>query len=252
MSGHRFFVRGLSDVADGAEIDLPDATAQQVTRVLRMRVGATISLFDGSGREWSAEISVAGRAGVRVRLGAAHCPDVEPAVAVHVCPALVPAERLEMVLQKGTELGAFSFRPVLTERVQSRDRNPSSARVDRWRRIVTEAAEQSGRVRAPEVAEPVPLLELVPELARDGPVLLLWEAEERTGLVPVLRGIAARGVESLSLLVGPVGGLSDAEVAQAVSDGAQTARLGRRVLRTETAAITALAIVMAELGQLGA
>jgi 16S rRNA (uracil1498-N3)-methyltransferase len=216
-----------------------------------MRPGETISLFDGSGSEWPAAITAIERDIVRVLPGAPHTPPTEPKLQVTVCPALIPADRMEFVLQKCTELGAARFRPLLTERVQAKDAQVSANRLERWQKIVIEAAEQSGRAVVPPILPAQRLAHTVVQLAAEGPVVLLWEEEAAKNLRIAVRESLAKGPRHITILIGPVGGLSQAEVAIAHSADAITAGLGRRILRAETAPVTALSALMYEAGELG-
>ena len=247
---HRFFVPDTR-LAEGAEIVLPRETGRQVSRVLRMRVGDSIGLFDGSGMEWLATIKAIERDAVTVALGAAFDPGTEPRLMVSICPALVPSERMEYIIQKSTELGAMRVIPLLSERVQAKDAKVSANRLSRWMKIATEAAEQSGRAKVPEILEPRPLIDAIKDLSAEGPAVLLWEGEAEKNLRTALRESLSGSPGHVGIFVGPVGGLSESEATAARDAGAITAGMGRRILRAETAPVTALSALMLEAGELG-
>lgn len=240
VSLHRFFV----DVPLFAgEISLPLGIARQLTTVLRMRPGAQIVLFDGRGTEWLATLVTTERTAVTVRVSEQRDPKTEPALRLTLCQALLKGDRMEWVLQKGTELGVAVFQPVITERVVATHRGGwSSDRLDRWRRIVVEAAEQSGRTVVPIIATPVPLRQT---LHRGAPVVFCWEEEES---LPFREAVWAatkeHSLQDLSVCVGPEGGFSDAEASEARAAGARIASLGKRILRSETAAIAACSLAL--------
>ncbi|MEX0761572.1 MAG: 16S rRNA (uracil(1498)-N(3))-methyltransferase [Dehalococcoidia bacterium] len=247
---HRFFVP--AEAFHEGEVTLPAPVAEQVRRVLRLGPGDEVAVFDGSGAEWTATLTSVDRSGATARLGEPRTPGVEPPVEIAILLAVVRAERFEMVLQKGTELGASRFTPVVSERVQGGDAAAVSAkRLERWRRIVTEAAEQSGRVIVPQIDEPLPLQAAIQAAVVGGPVVLLWEEDRSQGLRSALRPVVAAGPSKMALVIGPVGGLADHEVRAAEEAGAVVAGMGQRVLRTETAAIAALTATLYELGLLG-
>ena len=250
MTSHRFFVP--VDAIEGGAATLPDAAASQVRRVLRLRPGDAVSVFDGSGAEWPATLTRVDRRAVTATLGERAWPAAEPSLRVSLLLGLTRPERFELALEKCTELGAHRFTPCITDRVQGRDASaPSAARLARWRRIITEAAEQSGRVRVPVLDPPGGLAAAVHDAAQRGPVVMLWE-EETAPLRDVLQQVLDGSTpEDLALVIGPVGGLGREEVQAAVSQGAVTAGMGSRVLRAETAAIAGLTAVLYHARELG-
>jgi 16S rRNA (uracil1498-N3)-methyltransferase len=166
---------------------------------------------------------------------------------------MLKADRFELVLQKGTELGASAFVPTVCARSVARpgDGSRRSSRLKRWQRIVVEAAEQSGRGRRPELREPVPFGEACNDV--HGSALIPWEGETRAGLKAALGRLRADGgaLTSLGIFIGPEGGFTEQEVDQAKAAGVVSVSLGRRILRAETAGVSVLAAVMYELGELG-
>lgn len=221
---------------DQTELSLPPSLVRQVTTVLRMRVGDALIVFDGSGREWRGSILAIGRGDVRVRLGAPEAPEREATRRVTLCQALLKADKMEWVLQKATELGVARFEPLLTERVVAAKRTIP----DRWQRILVEATEQCGRTRVPQVAPPAPIEDALSATPR-GSGVFCWE-EERD--VDLARWLAADCPRELRLFVGPEGGFSEREAKLARDRGATTVSLGARILRAETAAIAASALVL--------
>ena len=157
---------------------------------------------------------------------------------------LPKGDKLELVLQKGTELGVAAFFPVVTARAVSRPKD-AEAKAQRWRKIVSEAARQCGRADVPEVAAPGPLADAVAALPKDTRLLVLDEEERALRLSDALTDAP------LALVVGPEGGLSREEVAQLKAAGGVSVTLGPRVLRTETAALAALAVLLHRMGELG-
>jgi 16S rRNA (uracil1498-N3)-methyltransferase len=222
-------------IADGeTEVALPSPIARQVATVLRMHPGDALTVFDGTGREWPCRVAEVARSGVRVTLGTPFVPAREPARRVTLCQALLKADKMEWVLQKGTELGVTRFEPLVTERVVASKRQAP----ERWHRILVEATEQCGRTHVPELTEPAPLDHA---LRMTGPSVCCWEGEGGRSLAAWL---AAARPSDLRLFIGPEGGFSDAEADLARQRGAVMASLGPRILRAETAAIAATTLAL--------
>ena len=246
---HRFFV-DPGCIREGRAI-VDGAVARQASQVLRLRAGESIALMDGSGRECLVQLSSVSPSRLEGGVVSETFLSGEPGVSVTLYQGTLKAEKLEMVLQKGTELGVSTFVPVVCRRSVSRAAGGrSDARLRRWQSIVREAAEQSGRTLIPVVDAPVLLKEAL-ESAR-GVTLIAWEREQETGLrEALLARLDKARVEGLSLLVGPEGGFEPAEVELAIKWGAIPVSLGRRTLRSETAGLAMTAAVMYEMGELG-
>jgi 16S rRNA (uracil1498-N3)-methyltransferase len=218
----------------------PDES-HHVARVLRLKAGDSLSVFDGAGGEWDATIDEIVGEGVRVLVGGARAGEIEPHLRVVLHQAIVRPEKLEWVLQKGTEVGVAAFRLFASERVEASP--PSPSRLTRYGRILMEACKQSGRRRLPTVDVSVPETPGEAVLA-----IVLAPAPAGATLGAVLAG-APRS--TVWLAVGPEGGFTDAEIAALVARGWRLASLGPRVLRTETAGVVAAAIVLHTWGDLG-
>jgi 16S rRNA (uracil1498-N3)-methyltransferase len=241
----RFFVPPQAIV--GQEAHLGPDLARRMERVLRLRVGDHVLLLDNSGREYEVELTaLTARAAQGVVL-ASREPASEPNVRLVLYQALIKGQRFDWVLEKGTELGVAAFVPILSSRSQVRVSSPSSARLERWRRVIVEAAEQSGRCRLPEVSLPQPFEEACAAAA--GLRILPWEGERDASLGELLAA-QQLSVAAVSLFIGPEGGFPLEEVRLARRLGVCTVSLGRRILRAETAAIVAVALVLHELGDM--
>lgn len=241
---HRFYLP--PPLPAHSPFPLPVEVAHRVVHVLRMVPGERLRLFDGSGREVEAEvIAVRGRE-VLVTPVAEISPDSRAPV-IHLYPALIRPQRFEWLLEKATELGVTRVQPVVSERCQVRAAAFGAGKAVRWRRIMVEAAEQCGRRDVPALASPLPWSAALAQ-AR-GLLLLPWEGEREAA--PAL-GAALRAAEPdvgsarcpVTIFIGPEGGFSAAEVAAARARGALTVSLGPHVLRTETAAVAALAVAV--------
>lgn len=215
-----------------------------------MRKGDELGVFNGSGSEWLAKITSIDSDGVEISVGDELDRRTEPKTQVTVYQALVPSERIEFVVQKCTELGVFEVVPVVTERVQAKDANPGKTKIERWRRIAVEAAEQSGRKKVPKISEPVEFSQAIESASANGPLLFLWEEEHGKKLREAVRESLSSDSKDISVLIGPVGGLSASEADAARSARAIIAGAGPRILRAETAPVVALTALMYEAGEL--
>jgi 16S rRNA (uracil1498-N3)-methyltransferase len=234
---HRFFVE--APLAAG-EIQLPPHIARQITTVLRMRPGDELILFNGTGGEWRAILTATGRTGASVDLVEQRDPQTEPALRLTLCQAMLKADKMEWVLQKGTEIGVHTFQPLLTQRTVAG--GWSAAKLDRWNRIVVEAAEQSGRTSVPAILAPVSLPEALAQSSRS---IFCWETEGNLPFARVASHMrATEPLSPLTLFVGPEGGFSHEEAALARAAGAHIVSLGTRILRSETAAIAACVLAL--------
>ena len=246
---HRFFVdSSLSPKLEvGARIDLPEDVSHQIRNVVRLRVGENFNIFCGDGREWTANLTqAADRRHVTAELLTVTDPDVEMSTKVTMVMALTRTQRFEVALAKCTELGASEFRPITTERVLKSDATIGTNRMVRWRRIVVEAAELSGRVRLPAITEAAPMSTVLTELSsQNTAIIFLWEGASEPMLSDLLTDLRNddQTPDNLAMVLGPVGGFSEDEARRAAEQGAQLTSLGARILRTETAAIAAMSVV---------
>lgn len=226
----------------GSSVQLHDTAANHVARVLRLPPGAPLILFNGQGGEFAAVIEAIDKRRVLVRVGVHHQRDCEPPLDVWLAQGISRGERMDYTVQKAVELGVKRIIPLFTERcgVQLGGERLDK-RVQHWQAVVISACEQSGRNHVPEIAAPRTLPAWLAEPAT-GPALVLDpEADTTLGALPAPNG-------PVRLLIGPEGGLTDHEIAFAKQAGYTGLRLGPRILRTETAAVAALAALLARWG----
>jgi 16S rRNA (uracil1498-N3)-methyltransferase len=240
---HRFAV-AAAQIREG-RATLTGPIAHQIARVLRLRPGEEVVLFDEAGTEHTARLLRVAGSAVEAAVERASRPGRESPLHLTLAPALLRGPRMDLLIQKATELGVTAIAPLLLARCVA----AGPGRLARWQAIAREAAEQSGRTRIPAVTLPVPLAAFLagvpPETAR----LALWEGEG--GLT--LRGLDAAALRSRPavLLVGPEGGLDGTEVAALRKAGFTLLTLGPRILRAETAPLAALAVLQYVAGDLG-
>jgi len=230
----------------GVRVALAGPAAEHVRRVLRLEAGDAVTLFNGDGNDYPSRITGFARGTVEAEVERGVPARAESRLAITLVQGIARTERMDLVVQKATELGVAGIVPVATARsVVKLDRDSRARKLAHWRGIAVSACEQCGRARIPAIAEPRTLAE---ELAAQPPerARLLLAPDAQLSL-----GAAARGELAIELLVGPEGGLTDAERQAAVDAGFRACRLGPRVLRSETAAIAALAVIQAVAGDLG-
>lgn len=242
---HRFFV--LPERIRGEEVILAEQ-AHQIRDVLRLKVGERIIVLDNEGWEYEVELTAAGRGEVRGKAVEKREATGEPEVRITLYQSLLAREKFELVLQKCTEIGVAGFVPVVTERSVVRDSGIKASRLRRWRRIIQEAAEQSHRGRQPELAAPVRFEDMLRGLDGFDVSLIASPGAKGKSLRDCLKGSVTAG--TVALFVGPEGGFTEDEVGQACGSGAIAFGLGKRILRTETAAVVASSIILYELGGL--
>jgi 16S rRNA (uracil1498-N3)-methyltransferase len=236
----------VSSAAPGARVELPEHTAHHARAVLRLRAGAAVRVFDGAGAEFEAVLDEVSRRTVSARLRHSVAP--RPESPLHLVLAVSPlkGDRMEIVLQKATELGVAEIWPVVTDRTDAAARPAlRGSRGERWDRVASGAAEQCGRAVVPHVP---PTTTLDGLLARpfDGARVVLLETPGH----PPLGSLSVDASVPLLLLVGPAGGFEAAEVEALRTVGFGAASLGPRILRAETAAVAAVAIAQALWGDL--
>lgn len=242
----RFFVppEWLSGRDVGDVVPLAGPVARQLSRVLRARPGERIALLDDTGWAYQADLEAVAPDAASARLVSRERPDTEPRLEVALYQALPKHRKFDWILQKGTELGVTTFVPLITRLsdVRRGDRSPEH-KVERWERIATEAAEQSGRTRRPRVLAVQDFEEACTAPPAGTLALLPYEGEREQTLAEILRrrAYAAREVR---VYIGPEGGFDPAEVDLARERGVETVTLGRRILRAETAALAAVAIIL--------
>ena len=239
----RVYVEG--PLLAGKRVKLEGGAASHITRVLRLRVGAALTVFDGAGGEHEASIDKAHGGEVIVAVGERAAIERESPLHLTLAQGVSRGERMDLVVQKATELGVTELVPVLTERsVVKLTAQQSDRKVNHWRAIAIAACEQCGRNRLPSVAAPVALRDFLRGDAASGARLLLSPGGT-TSL-----GDLPRPAAGITVLIGPEGGLTDEEEQSALAAGFTSVRLGPRVLRTETAAIAALALLQRQFGDL--
>ncbi len=244
---HRFFLPH-PPIAPGQSVDLA-ALAHQLYSVLRLSPGDSILLLDDTGYAYPTEIVQLARSNAQGHVLEKQAATGEPPIHLSLYLCALKADKFEWVLQKGVEIGVSRFVPVISSRTIVRPAEKISRKYDRWQAIIREAAEQCGRGRLPTLAEPLGWSAALADAT--GLRLMPWEALGGEALPLGAALTRGQSPAACSLLVGPEGGIDDAEAADAVAAGWLAVTLGPRILRAETAALTAAGLIMHRLGDLG-
>lgn len=231
-------------LASGVRLELDVQAVHHLVHVLRIKCGASLVLFNGDGGEYPAQVQAIGKHSVTVSLGECVRPLRESKLETVLAQGVSRGERMDYTLQKAVELGVSRIVPLLTEHTMvNMNGERRERRAQHWRSVMVSACEQCGRNVVPEL-----------DIARDYDA---WLQADWGGLKLVLHQDGEKSLSQLpppsgavTLLVGPEGGLSDAEVARAQTAGFTVLRLGPRILRTETAGVAALAALQAKWGDL--
>lgn len=232
-----------AELSLAGELALPAPAAAHVARVLRLRAGDAVTLFNGDGRDYRSELAAVSPREVRARVLEALTNHSESPLRIVLAQALARGEKMDWIVQKATELGVHEIVPLVTARSEVKlDEPRARKRLEHWRAVAISACEQSGRARVPVIAPVQPLRAWLDAL--DEPevrLALLPEGE----LAPRALGAPAGGA---ALAVGPEGGFDETDIASLRDAGFRALALGPRVLRTETAGIAAIAALQALYG----
>lgn len=235
-------------IGGGDRVEIAGDPLHYLTRVLRLDAGDEIELFDGRGRCWSARLEAVEPERAILALGERREAPVAPPITL--AQGLAKGDKLDLVVQKATELGVARIAPLSLARCVVRlDPKKAGERTKRWRRIAEEAARQSGRADVPAVDEPSDLDGFLRAAAGRGEAIgVLWEEE---GSARLGSWVAAHLDRPMAIVIGPEGGLTASEVEAIRRAGGAVLGLGPRILRTETAGLAALAVALHLAGELG-
>ena len=240
----RFFMPGRA--LDVPTLHLTDENFQHA-RVLRLKPGEQLLVCDGAGREALCTVAAVGAADMTLEVAQCRQSETEAAARVSVYMAFPKADKLEHVIQKATELGAYEIVAFPSARCVSRpDEKSLKKKLERWQKIAASAAEQSGRGRIPQVLVLDSFHAALTRASEADRALMFFENEQAVTLKMALTG----EYQTVSLLTGPEGGLEEKEVRQAREAGLQVCTLGRRILRCETAPLCALTAILFACGDL--
>ena len=254
MATHRFFIKQIDHTSK--EIEFPANITHQIQHVLRLKKGDRVVVMDGEGKAYQVELT---RVDSEVTTGKIiEVGEVKSGLNIHMHLyfPLSKREKVEWILQKGTEVGIYAFHPFISQRSLVQSSAMSEKRKTRWESIIREAAEQSGRSRLPTLQKPESLQKISKITSTSlNKVIIAWVKEGNRILKDALSDIrhlvkSIETVPSLGLFVGPEGGFSESEIEALKQTGAETVSLGAHVFRMETAAVVFPALVLYELSDL--
>jgi 16S rRNA (uracil1498-N3)-methyltransferase len=234
-------------LAPGAIVALPEAQSLRLLRVLRLGVGDSCVLFNGDGNDYPSVLRSTARRNAEFEVLSVQPVHNESPLRLELVQGIARGEKMDLILQKATELGVAAIHPVFTERTEVRlDAERMDKRVQHWRGVIESACEQSGRARLPALSPPRGLGE---HLSASGGEALRLVLDPHEGVA--LSSLQAASSTTVVLLVGPEGGLGERDLLATRQAGYRGMRLGPRILRTETAGLAALAALQTRFGDMG-
>ena len=242
---HRFFIPQLYN----EEMSITGVDAKHIGKVLRMQPGDKLQIVSDDGVSALAEVTAISETTVTVRCLEVLAESHEPAVKITLAQGLAKGEKMDFIIQKAVELGAYSIVPVVMEHSVVRlDGAKADKKVERWQKIAEAAAKQSKRDIIPQVQAVQSVSQM---LANNNckTKIIAYECEDRMSLKTALREVGQ--LDDLLLIIGPEGGISEGELNKAREAGAIPVSLGRRILRAETAGLVAMSAIFYETGDLG-
>jgi 16S rRNA (uracil1498-N3)-methyltransferase len=246
----RFFCHDTPVVGEDALITGQDA--RHLARVLRLKPGDEVVVLSGGGREYLGKIVHITPDEVKATILSEHLSNADPAIDLTVALGFLKEKKMDDLVRQLTELGMFRFQPFFARRSVSRpDGVRMTSRVRRWEKIARESIKQCRRGSVPEILSAVSLDEVLSRAASDHVKILFWEAQDRKTPFPEARRAASDSPISITILLGPEGGLTEDEVSTARGAGFDICSLGPRILKAETAAVVACTLVQYVYGDMG-
>ncbi|QIB26328.1 16S rRNA (uracil(1498)-N(3))-methyltransferase [Caloranaerobacter azorensis] len=245
---HKFFVDKKDIIED--KITIKGEDVKHIKNVLRLNIGEIINVSNCEGKEYFAEIINIEKNYVEAIIKEEFESRSEPPIQIVLYQGLPKSSKMDLIIQKATELGVVEIVPLITKRtvVRIEDEKKELKKLERWRRIVKEASKQCRRGIIPVVSNIVTFNEMIDRLKDEEFILVPYENEMKMGLKDILKSLKK---DRINIIIGPEGGFEKEEIERLKEINAHIVSLGPRILRTETAGFTAIAVVMYELGDLG-
>lgn len=247
---HKFFVN-IDKIYDNKAIIEGD-DVKHIYKVLRLKEGETVNINNCNGEEFLGTIESISKTKVEVKLSNKLEINNESPIDIYLYQGLPKSTKMDLIVQKCTELGVKEITPVITERVISAlgDIKKDNKKVERWNRIAFEACKQSKRTLIPNINDSIEFIELLDNLKEMDLIVVAYENAENYGIKQMIRDINKQ-VKKIAVIIGPEGGFEEEEILSLKNLGAYIVTLGPRILRTETAGFTCVSLLMYELGDLG-
>ncbi len=227
------------------QVELSADAAHHCVNVLRLKAGVSVVLFDGTGKEFACELVNVQRRKASVEVMTELHIDPQSPISLHLAQGVSKGDRMEWILQKATELGVTDITPIITERCNVKlDEDRWLKKHGQWQKVIIGACEQSGRNTLPTLHNAIPLAKFYAESTNQSRIILAPTADSH------FHDVAQPSTHGYRLVIGPEGGLTDSEIHQLKESGYQESRFGPRILRTETAALAALAVLQHRVGDL--
>lgn len=245
---HKFFIDKKN--ISGENLYITGDDVNHINKVLRLNTGDNILVCDGYSHEYTSKIIEINKKETICKIIDKFDNLSEPPVMVTLFQGLPKAQKMEYIIQKSVEIGIFKIQPVITQRVVVKtDGKDLTNKLERWRRISEEAAKQSNRGIIPEVLEPIDFEEAIKAIKSLDLSIIPYEKEKVTGLKKILSD--KPHVKNIGVMIGPEGGFDELEIDKCIKTGVIPVTLGPRILRTETAGIAALSMILYEIGDMG-
>lgn len=246
---HKFFVDKNNINNDMVIIEGEDV--KHIYKVLRLQPGDKVCINNCEGQEFLGEIEDVNKKDVRVKILESLLTNNEAPIEVYLFQGLPKSSKMDLITQKGTELGVKEITPVVTKRVVVKTELGEFRKVDRWNRIALEACKQSKRTYIPKINLPIEFEELISIIKEMDMIVVPYENAENFGIKKLCSNIKKEEIKKVAVIIGPEGGFEEDEIACLKGQGANIVTLGPRIFRTETAGFICVSLLMYELGDIG-
>lgn len=240
-----FYVK--NEQINGEEANILGDDVKHIRDVLRYNIGDELDICDEEGIRYNTEILNFAQHEISLKILEKLESTTEPEINVTLFQGLPKADKMELIIQKCTEIGVCEVVPVITDRVIVKlDEKSADKKIERWNKIALEAAKQSGRQKVPVVQKPIKLKNLIENISKYDILILPYECEKENNIKAVLKNVK-KDCKNIAIMIGPEGGFSEEEIKTLELENVRMVTLGPRILRTETAGLVTLAVVLYEL-----